>query len=213
MAHFQVSMIFRATRGRHASTVFLRRAQFFLGGSQRRASSSNITAGRRPVRHLAGNQSITAWESTLLLITFDEHGGCYNHVLPPTGVTDLVSFAAGFCTSIALDRVPGDSTLAYIQAGTVFRSPTQIPSTTTRGVLATLRDWLPIPSTHNAARRADLLPRRTLAQVLTLSTPRTTLPAIPAPPPHYTNTPRHSPNDLQKSIIAATSAVSRTEGR
>ena len=25
-----------------------------------------------------------AWESTLLLITFDEHGGCYDHVLPPT---------------------------------------------------------------------------------------------------------------------------------
>lgn len=26
------------------------------------------------------------WENTLLLIVYDEHGGFYDHVIPPTGV-------------------------------------------------------------------------------------------------------------------------------
>ena len=25
------------------------------------------------------------WQNTLLIITFDEHGGCYDHVPPPQG--------------------------------------------------------------------------------------------------------------------------------
>ena len=27
------------------------------------------------------------WDQTLLIITYDEHGGCYDHVPPPTGAT------------------------------------------------------------------------------------------------------------------------------
>ena len=46
-------------RGRHASSVFVRRARLLLGGSQRRASSARCRRRRAvPVRHLAGDQSI-----------------------------------------------------------------------------------------------------------------------------------------------------------
>ena len=27
------------------------------------------------------------WPQTLLIITYDEHGGCYDHVPPPSGAT------------------------------------------------------------------------------------------------------------------------------
>ena len=28
-----------------------------------------------------------AWNQTLLIVTYDEHGGCYDHVAPPSGAT------------------------------------------------------------------------------------------------------------------------------
>ncbi len=148
-----------------------------------------------------------AWVNTLLLITYDEHGGCYDHVLPPTNAVapDLVSYPGqeGFHFDRFGVRVPAILISPYIQAGTVFRSPTPTPYDHT-SVLATLRDWLPIPSTEMLpSQRIASAP--TLAQALTLSTPRTTLPAIPAPPASLHPTPPMlPPNDLQKSIVAAT---------
>lgn len=148
-----------------------------------------------------------AWESTLLLISFDEHGGCYDHVLPPTNAVapDLVSFPGqeGFHFDRFGVRVPAILVSPYIQAGTVFRSPTQTPYDHT-SVLATLRDWLPIPSTQMLSSQR-ILAAPTLAQVLTLPTARTTLPSIPAPPTVRQPTPPTlPPNDLQRSIVAAT---------
>ena len=28
-----------------------------------------------------------AWKNTLLIITYDEHGGCYDHVVPPAATS------------------------------------------------------------------------------------------------------------------------------
>ena len=37
-----------------------------------------------------------AWEQTLLIITYDEHGGCYDHVAPPDGAVPPDDSAGGF---------------------------------------------------------------------------------------------------------------------
>lgn len=67
-----------------------------------------------------------AWESTLLVITFDEHGGCYDHVPPPAAVSpDDVVVApsepggSGFLFNRLGVRVPAVLISPYIEAGTI----------------------------------------------------------------------------------------------
>jgi len=121
------------------------------------------------------------WESTLLLITYDEHGGCCDHQPPPWGATppDDRRSQDGFSFDRYGVRVPAVVVSPWIEEGTVFRSPPGRPYDHT-SLLATLRDWLQIPQSAmlQSARVADA---PTLEQVLTRSTPRAEIPAIPYP--------------------------------
>ena len=145
-----------------------------------------------------------AWQNTLLIVTFDEHGGCYDHVLPPTGATTPDSASNPGQENFRFDRfgvrVPTILVSPYIEAGTVFRSNTNVPYDHS-SVLATVRDWLNIPEAQMLpSSRIKAAP--TMAQVLTLATPRIDLPAIPKPAATTTGSPLTFPiNDLQKSIV------------
>jgi phospholipase C len=90
-----------------------------------------------------------------------------------------------------------------IAPGTVFRSDTVAPYDHT-SVLATLRDRLGIPpSSMLPSRRIAAAP--TLAQLLTLPTPRSDVPQLPPPPPSTAATPATAaPNDLQRSLVSGT---------
>ncbi|MFO1313784.1 MAG: alkaline phosphatase family protein [Burkholderiales bacterium] len=66
-------------------------------------------------------------QNTLLLVIFDEHGGCYDHVKPPTGVPAPTKPATpgekGFdFTNLGL-RVPAIAISAHTPAGTVVNTP------------------------------------------------------------------------------------------
>jgi phospholipase C len=118
------------------------------------------------------------WAQTLLVITYDEHGGCYDHVPPPWGaiVPDTASFpgAQGFRFNRFGVRVPAVVVSPLIEPGTVFRSPTGIPFDHT-SILATLRDWLSIPaSAMLPSQRIKAAP--TLEFLLTRDQPRDSLP-------------------------------------
>lgn len=80
----------------------------------------------------------------LFVITFDEHGGTYDHVNPPSNARpphpDPVA-TNGFDYSRFGVRVPAIVISDYVQAGTVFRSTKPAPFDHTT-ILATLRDWL-----------------------------------------------------------------------
>jgi phospholipase C len=119
------------------------------------------------------------WNNTLLVITFDEHGGCYDHVEPPAATPpDAASNPGeeGFRFDRYGVRVPALLISPYIEAGTVFRSPTAVPYDHT-SILATLRDWLQIPAEKMlTSERVKKAP--TFANVLTRSTPRLELPVI-----------------------------------
>src|ERR1043165_1541777 len=82
----------------------------------------------------------------LFIITFDEHGGTYDHVNPPSNANppnpDPVA-KNGFKYDRFGVRVPAIVLSDYVQAGTVFRSTTGTPYDHT-SILATLRDWLGI---------------------------------------------------------------------
>lgn len=63
-----------------------------------------------------------AWAKTLLLITFDEHGGTFDHVPPPDDVTPDMPHPSGFRFDRVGPRVPTLLVSPMVEAGTVFRS-------------------------------------------------------------------------------------------
>ncbi len=85
-------------------------------------------------------------DKILLVITFDEHGGCYDHVPPPGGAAaplpKPVSNDGTFDFSRFGVRVPAIVVSSYVQPGTVFRAPAGGPPFDHTSILATLRDWL-----------------------------------------------------------------------
>jgi phospholipase C len=79
----------------------------------------------------------------LLLITFDEHGGTYDHVPPPSGAKPPEPGPVaknGFKYDLFGVRTPAIIVSSWVKPGTVFRSTTSVPYDHT-SVLATLRDW------------------------------------------------------------------------
>ncbi len=65
------------------------------------------------------------WNETLLIVTYDEHGGCYDHVPPPSGAIppDASVGEYGFDFTRFGPRVPTVLISPLIPAGTVFRVP------------------------------------------------------------------------------------------
>ena len=148
------------------------------------------------------------WTKTMLIITYDEHGGCYDHVLPPIGAVPPDQASRPGESGFGFDRfgvrVPTVVVSPYIAPGTVFRSDQSTPYDHT-SILATLRDWIGIdPADMLTSARVAAAP--TLAQVLTLATPRTDLPSLVPPTAVATVATAvpmtAAPNDLQKSLVS-----------
>ena len=81
-----------------------------------------------------------AWASTLLVITYDEHGGNYDHVAPPADATppgDGSVGENGFDFTRFGVRVPAVLVSPLIPAGTVFRAAGRIDHTS---VLKTIHE-------------------------------------------------------------------------
>lgn len=115
-----------------------------------------------------------ARDDILFVVLFDEHGGTYDHVVPPAAPPGFPAATDGsnFAFNQFGVRVPAIVVSSYVAAGTVFRSGTGIPYDHT-SVLATLRDWLGL----SAAFRTGLPSPRivsapTLAPVLSLTEKR-----------------------------------------
>ncbi|WP_423184677.1 alkaline phosphatase family protein [Arthrobacter sp. NyZ413] len=124
------------------------------------------------------------WDSTLLVITYDEHGGCYDHVAPPWGATppDGSPGEFGFDFTRFGPRVPTVLISPLIPPGTVFRADGPVPLDHT-SILATVEHrWGLPPLTRRDAAAPDV------GAVLTLSAPRTDDPleGVQAPPPPMT---------------------------
>ena len=66
------------------------------------------------------------WPRTLLIITYDEHGGCYDHVIPPAAVapgpsSTVLPNASSFGFNRYGPRVPAIFVSPYIPAGSIVR--------------------------------------------------------------------------------------------
>jgi phospholipase C len=81
--------------------------------------------------------SSSSWASSLLIITYDEHGGLYDHVVPPSAVppgpnippasNDLDPAADGFNFDVYGCRVPAVIVSPFIAGGTTITPPGAIP--------------------------------------------------------------------------------------
>ena len=109
------------------------------------------------------------WPQTLLVITYDEHGGCYDHVPPPSGATPPDSNAGefGFDFTRFGVRVPAVLVSPLIAPGTVFRAPAGSAPLDHTSILKTVAAALgaaradrPGRRGARAWRRADPEPRR-----------------------------------------------------
>ncbi|MCW2246478.1 phospholipase C [Azospirillum fermentarium] len=127
------------------------------------------------------------WSKTLLIISFDEHGGTYDHVAPPWGAVPPwgdgeppARLEHEFKFNRFGIRVPTIMVSPWIDEGVVFRSPTDVPFDHT-SLIATLLKWKGIdPKDVGMGQRVANAP--TFESVLTRQTPRTDHPVLALAP-------------------------------
>ena len=117
----------------------------------------------RPAENLVANiytsliANKEAWDKTLLVITFDEHGGLFDHVPPPPAVAPDAHFENGFMFNLYGVRVPTLFISPLIKKSTVIRAPdTPFDHTS---LISTILSWQNIDKTvWNLGARAQIAP-------------------------------------------------------
>jgi phospholipase C len=115
------------------------------------------------------------WAQTLLIITYDEHGGCYDHVPPPTTAVppDRSVGEFGFDFKRFGVRVPAVLVSPLIPPGTVFRAPANATPLDHTAILKTVQTRWTLPAlTARDAAAVDI------GAALTLTVARTDDPLV-----------------------------------
>jgi phospholipase C len=127
------------------------------------------------------------WPNMLFIITFDEHGGTWDHVPPTTTVPpDGNVGASGFEFNRLGVRVPTLLVSPYIQSGTVFRSPDPQSDFDHTSFIATFLKWAGIdPASPGLGLGARVAVAPTFDGVLS-TTARTDKPTFTVPADYAT---------------------------
>jgi phospholipase C len=151
---------------------------FTCGSSQH--PLDDITRGEKLIKTVYETiRNSPHWNNSLLLVTYDEHGGFYDHVSPPATVspgdqtTDKGNNHHNFDFTQLGIRVPAIVVSPLIPAGTIDHSIYEHPS-----LLATVENIFGLDPLTNRDKQAN-----TLTHLLSLTAPRTDAPtALPDPP-------------------------------
>ena len=174
-----------AQAGSLPAFTFLEPSWGATGNSQH--PNYNVAAGEQLIHDVySALRGSPAWDQTLLIVTYDEHGGLFDHVPPPWGAVPPDDSAGefGFDFTRFGPRVPAVLVSPLIAPGTVFRPAGSTPLDHT-SILKTLENrWGIAPLTARDAAAPDV------SGALTLQTPRTddplsgvAVPSAAAPPP------------------------------
>ncbi len=158
--------------------------------------TSSVLAGEKLIHRIyEALRNGKKWDNTLLIITFDEHGGCYDHVSPPAAVPPDPSAPMGqmdFRFDRLGIRVPTVMISPYIKKGTVISDVHDHTS-----ILKFIEDrWGLDPLTERDKHANDF------SKVLSLKSPRTDFPEL-TPRPYQVSKKAHEEplNDLQKGML------------
>ena len=149
------------------------------------------------------------WKQTLLIVVYDEHGGCYDHVPPPDATPPSSIPTAPFGFNRYGVRVPAVFISPWIAQGTVLRPPGKIPFDHT-SIIATLRRRFPELGAPLTGRDAGV---PGIEAVLALTTPdndgpeRIDAPSHEASPTEISQARFASPNDMQKALVQMAAAL------
>lgn len=159
------------------------------------------------------------WKQTLLIITYDEHGGCYDHVPPPPAISPGGPFnnSYGFTFNAYGVRVPTVIVSPYVAPGSKIRpAPSAAGSTTPfdhTSIIRTVRDLFniggPLTARDNAA--PSLLPALGLAAPNNDGPPSVTAATSAQTSSELSAWGAAPPNNMQASLAAA-SALLPTSG-
>jgi phospholipase C len=142
------------------------------------------------------------WENTLLIITYDEHGGCYDHVVPPKATPPGGPTPDGFAFDRFGVRVPAVIVSPYVPKGARIRPPGETPFDHT-SIFATLRKLFDLPSlTPRDEAAPHLLPA--LTDTLRTDCPVSIqVPQVQTTPAQLASTMAMPPNNMQHALNTA----------
>ena len=185
-----------AANGTLAAYTFLEPSWDAAGNSQH--PNYNVAAGEQLIHDVYyALRNGPGWSQTMLIITYDEHGGCYDHVPPPSGAVPPDNSAGEYrfdFTRFGL-RVPAVLVSPLIQAGTVFRVAAGAMPLDHTSILKTIETRWNLPAlTARDAAASDV------GDVLTLTLPRTDDPlqGVTVPPATGVNPDQDIPSHLQE---------------
>lgn len=171
-----------ARHGKLPAFSYLEPAWIAPTGTTSYHPGADLIPGERALEELyAAVRSGPAWNETLFIITFDEHGGIFDHAPPPFAANPWPNDANdGFHYDLMGVRVPTVIVSPWVDEHTVFRSGQATPFDST-SILATLLNWFGVPHARWAlGDRTDEAP--TFETVLTRSSARTDAPQhLPVP--------------------------------
>jgi phospholipase C len=185
-----------AANGTLASYTFLEPSWGSKGNSQH--PNYDVSLGEQLIHDTYyALRNSPLWNQTLLIVLYDEHGGCYDHVAPPSGAVppDNTAGEYGFDFTRFGPRVPALLISPLIPAGTVFRVPAGSLPLDHTSVLKTIELRWNVPSlTARDAAAPDV------GAVLSLATPRTDDPlaGVVVPTSSGTNPSANKPSHLQE---------------
>lgn len=173
--------LFESEFARHASSGRLASYTFIEPRYYASSISQSMPSDQHPPHDVVyGEQLVAAvynavrqaptWERTLLVILYDEHGGCFDHVPPPPAVPPGRPYPDGFTFDRYGVRVPAVIVSPYVPPGSIVRPQPQphgpgVPFDHC-SIQSTLHRLFDIgqPLTPRVAAAPDLLPALTLAE-------------------------------------------------
>lgn len=124
------------------------------------------------------------WEQTLFVVTYDEHGGLYDHVPPPRATSPGPPYPDGFRFDRFGARVPAVVVSPAIPAGSILRpSRSDVPFDHT-SIIKTVQELFDLgaPLTPRVAAAPSILPLLDHSGPINLGPPR--IDYTPLTPPH-----------------------------
>jgi phospholipase C len=146
------------------------------------------------------------WKRTLLIITYDEHGGCYDHVAPPEAIPpdNELANTGNFKFDSYGVRVPAVIISPYVSPGSKIRSTSGTPFDHT-SIIRTVRDNFGLGEALTARDRVapSVLPALSLLAPNNDGPPSVAT-ALDAPSPSLLiKRGKAAPNGMQASLSAA----------